>query len=124
MTKVGEEQYATSILYTYNNQIDLVRGRIPISELKKIKDDLNNSLSNSSLFDSVKFTKDLETLYQKLESSDNDEMLETGIVDAAIKWVEKTANKPGDIKLADFNDSSSILTTWKRKVAPRSPNQH
>jgi phosphate starvation-inducible PhoH-like protein len=66
----------------------------------------------------------LETLYQKLESSENDEMLETGIVDAAIKWVEKTMNKPGDIKLADFNDSSTILTTWKRKVAPRSPNQH
>ena len=66
----------------------------------------------------------LETLYQKLESSENDEILETGIVDAAIKWVEKTPNKPGDIKLADFNDSSSILTTWKRKVAPRSPNQH
>ena len=66
----------------------------------------------------------LETLYQKLESSENDEILETGIVDAAIKWVEKTPNKPGDIKLADFNDSSTILTTWKRKVAPRSPNQH
>ena len=66
----------------------------------------------------------LETLYQKLESSENDEMLEIGIVDAAIKWVEKAANKPGDIKLADFNDSSTILTTWKRKVAPRSPNQH
>ena len=66
----------------------------------------------------------LETLYQKLESSENDQMLETSIVDAAIKWVEKTANKSGDIKLADFNDSSSILTTWKRKVAPRSPNQH
>ena len=66
----------------------------------------------------------LETLYQKLESSENDQMLETSIVDAAIKWVEKTANKTGDIKLADFNDSSSILTTWKRKVAPRSPNQH
>ena len=66
----------------------------------------------------------LETLYQKLESSENDEMLETGVVDAAIKWVEKTANKPEDIKLADFNDSSTILTTWKRKVAPRSPNQH
>ena len=66
----------------------------------------------------------LETLYQKLESSKNDEILETGIVDAAIKWVEKTPNKPGDIKLADFNDSSTILTTWKRKVAPRSPNQH
>ena len=66
----------------------------------------------------------LETLYQKLESSENDEILETGIVDAAIKWVEKTPNKPGDIKLAEFNDSSTILTTWKRKVAPRSPNQH
>ena len=66
----------------------------------------------------------LETLYQKLESSENDQMLETSIVDAAIKWVEKTANKSGDIQLADFNDSSSILTTWKRKVAPRSPNQH
>ncbi|MDC0398402.1 PhoH family protein [Alphaproteobacteria bacterium] len=66
----------------------------------------------------------LETLYQKLESSENDQMLETSIVDAAIKWVEKTANKTGDVKLADFNDSSSILTTWKRKVAPRSPNQH
>ncbi len=66
----------------------------------------------------------LETLYQKLESSENDQMLETSIVDAAIKWVEKTANKASDIKLADFNDSSSILTTWKRKVAPRSPNQH
>ena len=66
----------------------------------------------------------LETLYQKLESSKNDEILETGIVDAAIKWVEKTPNKPGDIKLTDFNDSSTILTTWKRKVAPRSPNQH
>ena len=66
----------------------------------------------------------LETLYQKLESSENDQMLETSIVDAAIKWVEKTANKTGDIKLADFNDPSSILTTWKRKVAPRSPNQH
>ena len=66
----------------------------------------------------------LETLYQKLESSENDEMLETGVVDAAIKWVEKTANNPGDIKLADFNDPSTILTTWKRKVAPRSPNQH
>ena len=66
----------------------------------------------------------LETLYQKLESSENDEILETGIVDAAIKWVEKTPDKPGDIKLADFNDSSTILTTWKRKVAPRSPNQH
>ena len=66
----------------------------------------------------------LETLYQKLESSENDEILETGIVDAAIKWVEKTPNKPGDIKLTDFNDSSTILTTWKRKVAPRSPNQH
>lgn len=66
----------------------------------------------------------LETLYQKLESSENDQMLETSIVDAAIKWVEKTGNKSSDIKLADFNDSSSILTTWKRKVAPRSPNQH
>ena len=66
----------------------------------------------------------LETLYQKLESSKNDQMLETSIVDAAIRWVDKTANKSGDIKLADFNDSSTILTTWKRKVAPRSPNQH
>ena len=66
----------------------------------------------------------LETLYQKLESAENDEMLETSMVDAAIKWVEKTPNKPGDMQLADFNDSSSILTTWKRKVAPRSPNQH
>ena len=66
----------------------------------------------------------LETLYEKLESSKNDQMLETSIVDAAIRWVDKTANKSGDIKLADFNDSSSILTTWKRKVAPRSPNQH
>ena len=36
------------------------------NKLKKIKDDLKNSLSNSSLFDSVVFTKDLETLYQKL----------------------------------------------------------
>ena len=41
------------------------------SKLKKIKDDLNNSLSNSSLFDSVKFTKDLETLYQKILDEKN-----------------------------------------------------
>ena len=41
------------------------------NKLKKIKDDLNNSLSNSSLFDSVGFTKDLETLYQKLIDEKN-----------------------------------------------------
>tara|TARA_Y100000741_G_scaffold311822_1_gene256039 strand:- start:133 stop:2079 length:1947 start_codon:yes stop_codon:yes gene_type:complete len=40
-------------------------------KLKKIKDDLKNSLSNSPLFDSVRFTKDLETLYQKILDEKN-----------------------------------------------------
>ena len=51
-----------------NLAIDIASNK---NKLKKIKDDLNNSLSNSSLFDSVKFTKDLETLYQKILNEKN-----------------------------------------------------
>ena len=51
-----------------NLAIDIASNK---NKLKKIKDDLNNSLSNSSLFDSVKFTKDLETLYQKISDEKN-----------------------------------------------------
>ena len=51
-----------------NLAIDIASNK---NKLKKIKDDLNNSLSNSSLFDSVKFTKDLETLYQKILDEKN-----------------------------------------------------
>ena len=51
-----------------NLAIDIATNK---NKLKKIKDDLKNSLSNSSLFDSVKFTKDLETLYQKILDEKN-----------------------------------------------------
>ena len=51
-----------------NLAIDIASNK---NKLKKIKDDLNNSLSNSPLFDSVKFTKDLETLYQKILDEKN-----------------------------------------------------
>ena len=51
-----------------NLAIDIATNK---NKLKKIKDDLKNSLSNSSLFDSVTFTKDLETLYQKILDEKN-----------------------------------------------------
>ena len=37
---------------------------------------------------------------------------------------KKTANTSGKPDLTEFKDNSSTLTTWKRKIAPRSPNQH
>ncbi len=40
-------------------------------KLKKIKDDLKISLSKSTLFDSVKFTKDIENLFLKLINEKN-----------------------------------------------------
>tara|TARA_Y100000385_G_C13098864_1_gene643128 strand:- start:1692 stop:2711 length:1020 start_codon:yes stop_codon:yes gene_type:complete len=66
----------------------------------------------------------LEALYEKLESADSDGTLEPSVIDAAIKWVKKTANTSGKPDLTEFKDNSSTLTTWKRKIAPRSPNQH
>ena len=66
----------------------------------------------------------LEALYEKLEAADSDETLEPSIIDAAIKWIKKTAKTSGKPDLAEFKDISSTLTTWKRKIIPRSPNQH
>ena len=39
--------------------------------MKKIKDDLKISLSKSTLFDSVKFTNDLENIFLKLFNEKN-----------------------------------------------------
>jgi len=39
--------------------------------MKKVKDDLKISLSKSTLFDSVKFTKDIENLFLKLINEKN-----------------------------------------------------
>ena len=46
-----------------NLAIDLAKNP---AKLKKIKDDLENNVNNSSLFDSSKFTKNLEGLYLKI----------------------------------------------------------
>jgi phosphate starvation-inducible PhoH-like protein len=66
----------------------------------------------------------LKALYEKLEAAGSHETLEPSVVDAAIKWVKKTASTTGKPDLTAFKDISSTLTTWKRKIAPRSPNQH
>ena len=46
-----------------NLAIDLAKNP---KKLKKIKDDLENNVNSSSLFDSSKFTKNLEDLYLKI----------------------------------------------------------
>jgi phosphate starvation-inducible PhoH-like protein len=65
----------------------------------------------------------LEALYQKLESNENREMMETAIVDAALEWATTSNNSKEEPDLSEFNNKSSMLDTWKKKIAPRSPNQ-
>jgi len=48
-----------------------VFGKINGSPKKRIKNDIKNSLPNSTLFDSVKFTKDIENNYLKLINEKN-----------------------------------------------------
>ena len=69
LNQVNMKELITTNTEEFQNlAIDIASNK---NKLKKIKDDLNNSLSNSSLFDSVKFTKDLETLYQKILNEKN-----------------------------------------------------
>lgn len=69
LNQVNMKELITTNTEDFQNlAIDIASNK---NKLKKIKDDLNNSLSNSSLFDSVKFTKDLETLYQKILNEKN-----------------------------------------------------
>ena len=69
LNQVNMKELITTNTEDFQNlAIDIASNK---NKLKKIKDDLNNSLSNSSLFDSVKFTKDLETLYQKILDEKN-----------------------------------------------------
>jgi phosphate starvation-inducible PhoH-like protein len=50
-------------------------------------------------------------------------MMETAIVDAALEWATTSNNSKGEPDLSEFNNKSSMLDTWKKKIAPRSPNQ-
>ena len=69
LNQVNMKELITTNTEDFQNlAIDIATNK---NKLKKIKDDLKNSLSNSSLFDSVKFTKDLETLYQKILDEKN-----------------------------------------------------
>ena len=69
LNQVNMKELITTNTEDFQNlAIDIASNK---NKLNKIKDDLNNSLSNSSLFDSVKFTKDLETLYQKILNEKN-----------------------------------------------------
>ena len=69
LNQVNMKELITTNTEDFQNlAIDIATNK---NKLKKIKDDLKNSLSNSSLFDSVTFTKDLETLYQKILDEKN-----------------------------------------------------
>ena len=63
----------------------------------------------------------LEALYRRLEG-ERGKPIDAGTVDAAVLWAQRpTTAGPGGA--GGFNDRSGALSTWKRSVEPRSPNQ-
>ncbi|MBH69535.1 MAG: phosphate starvation-inducible protein PhoH [Rhodospirillaceae bacterium] len=65
----------------------------------------------------------LEALYRKLESENLVEMIDPGIVDAALEWVQTSTDATRESGLSYLDEKYSGLETWKRKIFPRSPNQ-
>ena len=67
----------------------------------------------------------LEVLYQRLEADRGQGSeagaLELSVVDAAVKWAIEDSHSR---EMGEFNDPTAVVTTWKRPVRPRSPNQH
>jgi phosphate starvation-inducible protein PhoH and related proteins len=66
----------------------------------------------------------LEALYRRLEKDKGKDMMDLGAVDAAVAFALNSPASSGGPDLSKFEDTSSNLDTWKRPVAPRSPNQH
>ncbi len=66
----------------------------------------------------------LEALYRRLEDDGGRDGMDLGTVDAAVNWARGSAGPDGRPDLAGFADRSCAIATWKRPVAPRSPNQH
>ena len=66
----------------------------------------------------------LEALYKKLESDNNEEAIGFEIVDAAIEWVMTSTDESGVLNISNFENQYTKLETWKRKIVPRSRNQH
>ena len=66
----------------------------------------------------------LEALYRRLEKADGACAMDLGTVDAAVSWALNCSDPDGNPDLSRFEDHSATVETWKRPVAPRSPNQH
>jgi phosphate starvation-inducible PhoH-like protein len=66
----------------------------------------------------------LEALYRRLEKEKGKRMMDLGTVDAAVAFAFNSQGSNGAPDLSRFEDNSATLDTWKRPVAPRSPNQH
>ena len=66
----------------------------------------------------------LEALYRRLEKANGKDMVDLGTVDAAVSFALNSPGADGSPDLSRFEDSATTLDTWKRPVAPRSPNQH
>jgi len=66
----------------------------------------------------------LEALYHRLEEAGGKDAMDLGTVDAAVSWALNSSDSDGNPDLSRFADGSAKLETWKRSVAPRSPNQH
>lgn len=66
----------------------------------------------------------LEALYRRLEKGGGKDGMDLGTVDAAVAWALTSSDAEGKPDLSRFDDRSATLDTWKRPVAPRSPNQH
>ena len=66
----------------------------------------------------------IEALYKKLDLEGNTECIDFDIVDAAIEWILTSTDEHGKPDLAGFDNPNFRLETWKRRIVPRSPNQH
>ena len=66
----------------------------------------------------------IEALYKKLDMEGNTECIDFDIVDAAIEWILTSTDERGQPDLAGFDNPNFRLETWKRRIVPRSPNQH
>jgi phosphate starvation-inducible PhoH-like protein len=66
----------------------------------------------------------LEALYRRLEKGKGKDMMDLGTVDAAVSFALNGQASADGPDLSKFEDTATNLETWKRPVAPRSPNQH
>ena len=66
----------------------------------------------------------IEALYKKLDMEGNTGCIDFDIVDAAIEWILTSTDEHGKPDLAGFDNPNFRLETWKRRIVPRSPNQH